>query len=65
MTINTLNAMSACASSDVDVTGAGATRKSMNPSDVNNAIRGLMTISKRGTALMASRHHENRQLEND
>lgn len=46
MTINTLNAMSATASSNVDVTGVELRENQMNPSDVNNAIRGLMTILK-------------------
>jgi len=46
MTISTLNAMSATASSNVDVTGVELRENQMNPSDVNNAIRGLMTILK-------------------
>ena len=46
MTINTLNAMSATASSNVDVQGVELRENQMNPSDVNNAIRSLMSILK-------------------
>jgi hypothetical protein len=46
MPINTLNAMSSTASSNVDVTGVELRENQMNPSDVNNAIRGLMSILK-------------------
>jgi len=46
MPINTLNGMSATASSNTDVTGVTLAENSMQPSDVNNAIRGLMSILK-------------------
>lgn len=46
MTISTLNGMSATAGSNTDVTGVTLAENSMQPSDVNNAIRGLMSILK-------------------
>lgn len=46
MTIANLNQMSATATSNTDVTGVTLVENSMQPSDVNNAIRGLMTILK-------------------
>lgn len=46
MPINTLNQMSSTASSNTDITGVDLAENSMQPSDVNNAIRALMSILK-------------------
>jgi hypothetical protein len=46
MPINTLNQMSSTASSNTDITGVDLAENSMQPSDVNNALRALMSILK-------------------